>query len=197
MQARKGGVERQTRETEISLSVSLDGKGQADIDTGIGFLDHMLDSFARHAGFDLEVHASGDLDIDSHHTVEDLGITFGQALKKALGEKRGIARFGAAAVPMDEALARVAVDLSGRPFLKYRADINDMLAGSLNPRLFQEFFQGLVNSAGITLHIHLLEGEESHHCLEAIFKAFAKALSQAVELTDKDGDIPSTKGSLD
>ena len=196
MSQRSGNITRETKETQIEVDWLLDSPVGAEITTGIGFLDHMLDSFSRHGGFNLKVKAQGDLEVDAHHTIEDIGICMGQALKEAVGSKRGINRFGAGLIPMDEALARVVIDLSGRPYLKYEVNIDDMLAGNLTPRLFHEFFQGLVSNAGITLHIHLLEGEESHHCLEAIFKAFAKALNQAVSITELDGDIPSTKGSL-
>ena len=195
---RKATITRDTRETQIRLALDLDGAPDGNkIATGVPFMDHMLDAAMRHGHFAFGVTAHGDLEIDAHHTLEDLGIAFGQALKEALGDKRGVTRFGAAAVPLDEALARVVLDLSGRPYLAWRCDFPEAQAGGLNVRLFHEFFQGLVNSAGMTLHVDLLAGDEDHHCLEAIFKAFGRALRQAAAIDPAlAGAIPSTKGTL-
>lgn len=197
MAKRTGAITRETKETRITVTWTLDGAGKAETETGLPFLEHMLDSLARHGGFDLAVNARGDLKVDAHHTVEDLGLTLGKALRDALRDKHGITRFGNAVIPMDEALARVAVDISGRPHLSYRAPLPDSMAGGINARLFREFFQGLVNNAGITVHIDLLAGDEVHHSLEAIFKAFARALAQAVRINPDTNEIPSTKGALD
>lgn len=195
---RKAHITRNTRETQISLTLGLDEAAEGNqIATSVPFMNHMLDAASRHGRLKLDVQARGDLEIDAHHTLEDLGITFGTALKEALGEKRGIVRFGEASVPLDEALARVVIDLSGRPYLGWRCQFPEALAGGVNVRLFHEFFQGLVNAAGITLHVDLLAGDENHHCLEAIFKAFGRALRQAVSIDPAcAGMIPSTKGTL-
>ncbi|MFO7821424.1 MAG: imidazoleglycerol-phosphate dehydratase HisB [Lentisphaeria bacterium] len=197
MPERTGSITRETKETSITVTWMLDGSGKAEIATGLPFLDHMLISLARHGAFDLNISARGDLQVDAHHTVEDLGLTMGKALRQALREKRGIVRFGNATVPMDEALARVTLDISGRPHLSYRAEMADNEVGGINVRLFREFFQGLVNSSGLTLHIDLLAGDEVHHSLEAIFKAFSRALANAVRINPESEDVPSTKGSID
>lgn len=197
MSERKGSVTRETKETRITVAWALDDGRNTDVQTGLPFLDHMLEAVARHGHFGLEVKASGDLEVDEHHTIEDLGLTMGKALRDALKDKRGIVRFGNAVIPMDEALARVVIDVSGRPHLSYRAEMPDRLAGGINVRLFREFFQGLVNNSGLTVHIDLLAGEEVHHSLEAIFKAFSRALAEAVRIDPAITDVPSTKGSLD
>jgi imidazoleglycerol-phosphate dehydratase len=197
MSGRRATVERKTRETEIRLSLGLDGGGTGRIDTGIPFMDHMLELFARHGFFDLEVTAKGDLEVDAHHTMEDLGLVLGQALREALGDKAGIRRYGWCALPMDEALALVSLDLSGRPCLAYEVASPADRVKDIDARLFREFFQALANQAGMTLHIRLLAGEEVHHVVEAIFKGFAKALDQAVAAEPRAaGRIPSTKGRL-
>lgn len=190
-------VERNTLETRIRVSLDLDGSGRASFQTGLPFLEHMLDQVARHGLIDLEIAAEGDLHIDAHHTAEDLGITFGQALAKALGDKRGIRRYGLAYVPLDEALSRVVVDLSGRPGLVFNCDFTRAMIGGFDVDLFQEFFQGLVNHAAITLHIDNLRGTNAHHQAETVFKAFGRALRMAVELDPRmTGVTPSTKGAL-
>ncbi|MBT3379428.1 MAG: imidazoleglycerol-phosphate dehydratase HisB [Lentisphaerae bacterium] len=193
---REATIERATKETDIRVNVVLDGAGQASVDSGVPFFDHMLSAFARHGYFDLDLKAVGDLEIDAHHTMEDIGLAMGRALSDALGDKSGITRFGCSFVPMDEALARVVVDLSGRPYLGYRVNTRDSEAGGVNTRLFREYFQALVNTAAITLHIDLLYGEEVHHCLEAVYKAFGRALGQAVGLDPRCTGVPSTKGLL-
>ena len=194
--ARNAQIRRTTKETDIQVEYCLDG-GTADISTGLGFFDHMLNAFACHGGFGLKLRATGDLDVDQHHTMEDTGLALGQALLSALGDKRGITRFGTSFVPMDEALARVVIDLSGRPFLAWRATFpQDTVGNGISVRLFREFLQALANSASATIHVDLLACEESHHGLEAIFKAFGRALAQAVALRPGCQDIPSTKGSL-
>lgn len=193
---RTSQVKRRTQETDICVLFGLDGAGKASVSTGIAFMDHMLTAMARHGYFDLDVRASGDLQVDAHHTMEDLGLVLGQALREALGDKAGIRRFGAAYVPMDEALARVVIDLSGRPCLGYRVRCEARTAGGIDVRLFQEFFQALVNTAGITVHVDLLAGEEVHHILEAAFKAFGRALDQAVQPEPRCAGVPSTKGVL-
>jgi len=193
---RKSEVARTTKETDISVAFGLDGSGKAEVSTGVPFMDHMLTAFARHGYFDLRVQARGDLQVDAHHTMEDLGLTLGQALREALGDKAGIRRFGATCVPMDDALARAVVDLSGRPYLGYRIRCEARTAGGIDVRLFQEFFQALVNTAGITVHLDLLAGEEVHHSLEAAFKAFGRALDTAVQAEPRCSGVPSTKGVL-
>ncbi len=188
---------RTTSETDIALSLDLDGSGKADIATGIGFLDHMLTALARHALFDLEVRAKGDLHIDFHHTAEDVGIVLGRAVAQALGEKRGIRRFGHALVPMDEALAEVAIDISGRPFLAWSVAFSRDKVGEMDTELFEEFFRAFATNALITLHVTQKAGTNAHHVAEACFKALARALRVAVEADPRVGDaVPSTKGSL-
>ncbi|MCW3474619.1 imidazoleglycerol-phosphate dehydratase HisB [Limobrevibacterium gyesilva] len=190
-------IARTTSETDISLTLALDGSGQAEIDTGIGFLDHMLTALARHALFDLTVRATGDLHIDLHHTTEDVGIVLGRALAQALGEKRGIRRFGHAVVPMDEALAEVAIDISGRPFLAWSVAFAQPRLGEMDTELFEEFFRAFATNALITLHVTQKAGRNTHHVAEACFKALARALRMAVEADPRAGDaVPSTKGSL-
>lgn len=193
---RQASVERNTKETQISVSVNLDGTGQLEVDTGLPFLDHMLDQVARHGLIDLSIKAVGDLEIDAHHTVEDIGITLGQAMNKAL-DKTGIRRYGYAYVPLDEALSRVVIDFSGRPGLDYHVQFAKGMIGSFDVDLFHEFFQGFANHALATLHIDNLRGKNAHHQIETIFKAFGRAVRMAVELDPRSaGVIPSTKGSL-
>ena len=192
---RQSTCERKTKETDIQLQLLLDGVGKHDIHTGIGFFDHMLTAFAVHASLDMHLKAAGDLDVDMHHTVEDCGILLGQAIKEALGDKAGIARFGYMVLPMDDALARVALDLSGRPFLKYDALFPQALIGEYDASLTKEFFQALAFHGGVTLHIRLLEGENSHHACEAIFKAFAHAFKQAIAFGSQEA-VLSSKGVL-
>jgi imidazoleglycerol-phosphate dehydratase len=190
-------VERRTFETQIDVEVNLDGAGKSDISTGIGFFDHMLDQVARHGLFDLSIKAEGDLHIDTHHTVEDIGITLGQAFAEALADKNGIFRYGSAYVPLDEALSRVVVDLSGRPGLEYSVDYVRGRIGDFDVDVIREFFQGFVNHAGITLHIDNLKGINAHHQSETVFKAFGRALRMAVTYdTRSGGALPSTKGQL-
>jgi imidazoleglycerol-phosphate dehydratase len=190
-------IERKTTETDISLTVNLDGSGTADIATGIGFLDHMLTALARHGLFDLRVRADGDLHIDFHHTTEDVGIVLGSALTRALGDKRGIRRFGNASVPMDETLVDAAVDISGRPFLVWNVDFERPKIGEMDTELFEEFFRALAFNAMVTLHINQRAGRNAHHVAEACFKATARALRMACEIDPRVGDaIPSTKGAL-
>lgn len=194
---RTASVTRKTAETEISVSVGLDGTGQARLDTGVPFLDHMLDQVARHGLLDLEVSAKGDLHIDAHHTVEDIGITLGQAIARAVADKKGIRRFGHAYVPLDEALSRVVIDFSGRPGLAFHVPFTRALIGEFDVDLVHEFFQGFVNHALVTLHVDNLRGANAHHQAETVFKAFAKALRMAVEPDPRaGGTVPSTKGTL-
>ncbi len=194
---RKANVIRETAETRIEVELDLDGSGASTLATGIGFFDHMLDQIARHGLIDLAVQASGDLHIDGHHTVEDVGITVGQALARALGDKKGVRRYGHAYVPLDEALSRVVVDFSGRPGLVWNVPFTRASIGSFDTELAHEFFQGLVNHAGITLHVDNLRGDNAHHQCETVFKAFARALRAAAEIDARaSGAIPSTKGSL-
>ena len=194
---RVADVQRNTSETQIRVRVNLDGAGTARLSTGIGFFDHMLDQIARHGLIDLEIDAKGDLHIDGHHTVEDVGITLGQAFAQAVGDKKGIRRYGHAYVPLDEALSRVVVDFSGRPGLHMRVPFKAGMVGGFDTQLTYEFFQGFVNHAGVTLHIDNLHGENAHHQAETVFKAFARALRMALERDERLGDvIPSTKGSL-
>ncbi|WP_137892575.1 imidazoleglycerol-phosphate dehydratase HisB [Ramlibacter sp. 2FC] len=194
---RTAEVTRHTAETQITVRVNLDGTGQAKLHTGIGFFDHMLDQIARHGLIDLDIHALGDLHIDGHHTVEDVGITLGQAVAKAVGDKRGIRRYGHAYVPLDEALSRVVVDFSGRPGLVCHVPFKSGMIGTFDTQLMFEFFQGFVNHAFVTLHIDNLRGENAHHQAETVFKAFARALRAALERDPRAaGSIPSTKGSL-
>ena len=194
---RQAEISRNTLETRITVRVNLDGSGRGKFATGVPFLDHMLDQVARHGMIDLEVEAQGDLHIDAHHTVEDIGITLGQALTKALGDKAGLRRYGHAYVPLDEALSRVVVDLSGRPGLIFGVEFVRAMIGAFDVDLVREFFQGLVNHANMTLHVDSLRGENAHHQAETIFKAFGRALRMAVEADPRAaGRIPSTKGSL-
>ncbi|TXI70474.1 MAG: imidazoleglycerol-phosphate dehydratase HisB [Limnohabitans sp.] len=194
---RTAEVTRKTAETNIRVAVNLDGTGQAKLATGIGFLDHMIDQIARHGLMDLDIQCEGDLHIDGHHTVEDIGITLGQAFAKAVGDKKGIRRYGHAYVPLDEALSRVVVDFSGRPGLHMDVTFTAGMIGELDTQLVYEFFQGFVNHAGVTLHIDNLKGFNAHHQCETIFKAFARALRAALENDPRAaGVIPSTKGSL-
>jgi imidazoleglycerol-phosphate dehydratase len=190
-------VQRDTKETQIRVSVNLDGTGVSRLETGIGFFDHMLDQIARHGLIDLEVHAVGDLHIDGHHTVEDVGITFGQAVAQAVGDKKGLTRYGHAYVPLDEALSRVVIDFSGRPGLHMDVDFKAGMIGAFDTQLAFEFFQGFSNHAGVSLHIDNLKGHNAHHQAETIFKAFGRALRMAMTLDPRSlGVIPSTKGSL-
>ena len=194
---RTAQVTRNTLETQISVSLNLDGTGVSKLATGVPFLDHMLDQIARHGLIDLDIQARGDLHIDAHHTVEDTGITLGQAFAQALGDKKGIRRYGHAYVPLDEALSRVVIDLSGRPGLEYHVDYTRARIGEFDVDLFLEFFRGFVNHAGVTLHIDNLRGINAHHQAETIFKAFGRALRMAVEADVRMGDVlPSTKGAL-
>ncbi|MFZ3042018.1 MAG: imidazoleglycerol-phosphate dehydratase HisB [Thiobacillus sp.] len=194
---RTAQVTRNTLETQITVSLNLDGTGVSKLATGVPFLDHMLDQIARHGLIDLDIQAKGDLHIDAHHTVEDTGITFGQAFAQALGDKKGIRRYGHAYVPLDEALSRVVIDLSGRPGLEYHVDYARARIGEFDVDLFLEFFRGFINHAGVTLHIDNLRGVNAHHQAETIFKAFGRALRMAVEADLRMGDIlPSTKGAL-
>jgi|TARA_B110000977_G_scaffold201022_1_gene293708 imidazoleglycerol-phosphate dehydratase len=194
---RKAQVDRNTLETQISCSINLDGTGVSSFDTGLPFLEHMLDQIARHGLIDIQVNARGDLHIDAHHTVEDIGITLGQAFNQAMGDKRGIRRYGHAYVPLDEALSRVVIDFSGRPGLEYYVDFTRASVGGFDVDLFREFFHGFVNHANLTLHIDNLRGENTHHQIETIFKAFGRSLRMALELDQRMGDImPSTKGTL-
>jgi len=194
---RTATVQRKTAETDIEVSLNLDGTGKANFATGVPFLDHMLDQVARHGMMDISVRAQGDLHIDAHHTVEDIGITLGQALARAVGDKQGIRRYGHAYVPLDEALARVVLDLSGRPGLEYQVAFPRAWIGEMDVDLFREFFQGFVNHAAVTLHIDCLRGANAHHVAETVFKAFGRALRMALEEDARmAGVIPSTKGAL-
>ena len=194
---RVAGVGRVTKETDISLEIDLDGKGAADIDTGIGFFDHMLNGFARHGRFDLKVRCKGDIEVDAHHSIEDVGIALGEAVKNALGDKKGITRYGFASIPMDEALAQCSIDISGRGFLVYRCDFAYGMCGSMDTQMAEEFFRAVANNAGITLHLDCPYGVNDHHKMEALFKAFGRALRQAVSIDpDLEGEVPSTKGVL-
>ena len=194
---RRAEMARNTAETQIRVRLDLDGTGVGQLATGIGFLDHMLDQIARHGLIDLNVEAVGDLHIDGHHTVEDIGITLGQAVATAVGDKRGLRRYGHAYVPLDEALSRVVIDFSGRPGLHMRVDFKSGMIGALDTQLVYEFFQGFVNHAGVSLHIDNLHGDNAHHQCETIFKAFARAMRMALEIDPRMGNvIPSTKGSL-
>jgi imidazoleglycerol-phosphate dehydratase len=194
---RTATVQRDTKETQIRVSVNLDGTGVSRLETGIGFFDHMLDQVARHGLIDLDIHATGDLHIDGHHTVEDVGITLGQAVAQAVGDKKGLTRYGHAYVPLDEALSRVVVDFSGRPGLHMDVDFKAGMVGAFDTQLAFEFFQGFSNHAGVSLHIDNLKGHNAHHQAETIFKAFGRALRMALTLDPRSlGVIPSTKGSL-
>lgn len=193
---RKAEVSRNTRETRVAVKLNLDGSGRSAIDTGVPFLDHMLEQVARHGALDLEVSAKGDLHIDAHHTVEDIGITLGQAFAKAAGAKEGVRRYGHAYIPLDEALSRAVVDLSGRPGLEYRINFSRARIGDFDVDLVHQFFQGFVNHALVTLHLENLSGANAHHQAETAFKAFARALRSAVEPDPRVAGVPSTKGTL-
>ncbi len=194
--SRTASVERVTKETCIKLSIDLDGSGKGAICTSVPFLDHMLDLFARHGLFDLEIEARGDIDIDFHHTVEDIGIVLGQAIREALGDKKGIRRYGQATVPMDETLASVATDLSGRPYLVYHVTLPKVKIGEFDVELAREFFQALVNNLGANLHINVMYGDNVHHILEACFKATARALDTATQVDPRIQGVMSTKGTI-
>jgi imidazoleglycerol-phosphate dehydratase len=189
-------IERITKETQIRLAIDLDGSGSSRICTSVPFLDHMLDLFTRHGLFDLEVEAKGDIDIDFHHTVEDIGIVLGQAVKEALGDKKGIRRYGQASVPMDETLASVAIDLSGRPYMVYNVKVPKVKIGDFDVELVREFFQAFVNNCFVNLHINVMYGDNVHHILEACFKATARALDQATQMDPRVEGVLSTKGKL-
>ena len=194
--ARSAKIDRETKETKVSVALELDGTGKSDISTGIGFFDHMLEGFSRHGFFDLNCHVSGDLQVDGHHTVEDTGIVLGQAIARAVGDKRGIRRYGSFILPMDETLVLCAVDLCGRPYLNFDAAFPTERVGGLDTELVREFFYAVSYSSALNLHIKLLDGGNSHHMIEAMFKAFAKALDQAVGMDERIVDVLSTKGSL-
>ncbi len=194
---RTASLERNTKETEISVEVNIDGSGKADISTGIGFLDHMLEQVARHSLMDITLKAKGDLHVDQHHTVEDSGIALGQALTKALGDKKGITRFASVYLPMDEALTRVALDISGRPFLVWKVDLTRPEIGEMDTELFREWFGAFAQNAGLTLHVECLYGDNNHHMIESCFKGLARALGQALAIDPRQADmVPSTKGTL-
>ncbi|RTZ92015.1 MAG: imidazoleglycerol-phosphate dehydratase HisB [Deltaproteobacteria bacterium] len=193
---RKISLKRVTKETDITLTLNLDGRGSPRIETGIPFMNHMLTLFAVHGGFDLEILAKGDLEVDDHHTVEDVGIVLGQAISKALGERKGITRYGEATLPMDEALAGVYLDLSNRPYLCYKVDYPAQKSGSFDLELVEEFFRAVAFNGGITLHIHKICGKNGHHIAEAVFKGFARALCQSVRVTGDGETLPSSKGVL-
>ena len=188
--------ERKTKETDISITLNLDGTGNNDIHTGIGFFDHMLDGFARHGLFDLTVRVNGDLDVDSHHTIEDTGIVLGSAIKETIGDKKGIRRYGSCILPMDEVLVLCAIDLSGRPYFSWDAEFTSEKIGDMSTEMVKEFFYAISYSCGMNLHIKVLTGGNSHHVAEAMFKSFAKALDQAVSFDPRITDVLSTKGSL-
>jgi len=194
---RTASVERNTKETQISVSLDLDGTGQYDVSTGIGFLDHMLDQLSRHSLIDLTVKAEGDLHIDFHHTTEDTGIAIGEAFAMALGDRKGITRYGSAYIPMDETLSRVALDISNRPYLIWRVEFTKPKLGDMDTELFKEWFQAFAQAAGITLHVENLYGENNHHIVESCYKGIARALRQAIEIDPRKADeVPSTKGVL-
>ncbi|MGE5818418.1 MAG: imidazoleglycerol-phosphate dehydratase HisB [Deltaproteobacteria bacterium] len=193
---RTGKTERKTKETEISVVLNVDGAGKAEIETGMPFLNHMLDIFTRHGLFDIKIQATGDIEVDYHHTVEDVGLTLGETFKKALGDKHGIRRFGEASCPLDETLAKVVVDLSGRPYLSYQVKIRPGRVGNFDTDLPHEFFQAFANQLGMNLHIDLIRGENPHHIIEACFKAFARAMDMATQLDPRIQGVLSTKGSL-
>ncbi|MCI8529153.1 MAG: imidazoleglycerol-phosphate dehydratase HisB [Lachnospiraceae bacterium] len=194
--SRIGVIDRKTKETDISVSLELDGTGTADISTGIGFFDHMLEGFSRHGFFDLKCHVIGDLQVDGHHTVEDTGIVLGQAIGKAVGDKKGIRRYGSFILPMDDALVLCAVDLCGRPYLNFDCEFSTERVGGLDTELVREFFYAVSYSGAMNLHLKLLDGSNTHHIIEAMFKAFAKALDQASGMDLRVADVLSTKGSL-
>lgn len=194
---RTATVNRKTKETDIEVSVNLDGTGASDVQTGIGFLDHMLEQLSRHSLVDLKLRAKGDLHIDFHHTTEDTGIAIGEAVAKALGDRRGIARWGSAMIPMDETLTRVAIDVSNRPYLVWRVNFSKPKLGEMDTELFKEWFKAFAQHAGVTLHVETLYGENSHHMVESCYKGLARALRQAIEIDPRRGsEIPSTKGRL-
>jgi imidazoleglycerol-phosphate dehydratase len=193
---RTGTVERKTKETQIVVAVELEGSGKAEIETGMPFFDHMLDSFSRHGLFDVKLQARGDLEVDYHHTVEDVGLALGEAFKKALGDKRGIRRFGEASCPLDETLAKVVIDLSGRPYLSYNVKIRPGRVGSFDTDLPHEFYAAFTNQLGMNLHIDVIRGENPHHIIEACFKAFARAMDMATGFDERISGVLSTKGSL-
>lgn len=194
---RKAAIHRKTKETEIELNLNLDGKGISEIKTGVPFLDHMLTLAAAHGFMDIEISGRGDIEIDDHHTVEDLGICMGMAIKEATGDKKGIKRYGHAIVPMDDALAMVAIDISNRPYLAYRVSVDKSKTGRFDIGLIEEFFRALVNYAGITMHVDLIAGKDPHHVAESIFKAFGRALDAATSAESRlEGEVPSTKGML-
>ena len=193
---RTATIARTTNETDITVTLDLDGGGNVDVDTGVKFFDHMLEALGRHGGFDLAVKASGDLAVDAHHTVEDVGICIGQAIAQALGDKRGIRRFGDAEIPMDEALVQAALDLSGRGQLHYAVDLPIEIIGTFDTTLAKEFLVALATNAGMTLHVRSIAGENAHHIIEAAFKAVARSLREAVALDERITDVPSTKGAL-
>ncbi len=194
---RKGAIERRTKETSIEVELDLDGEGASDVSTGIGFFDHMLDQLARHSLIDMTIRAEGDRHIDDHHTVEDVGIALGQALNRALGDKKGLTRYADCLLPMDETLTRVAVDVSGRPFLVFRTEFPTEKIGEFDTQLVREFFQAFASNGGLTLHVETLYGSNSHHIAESCFKGFARALKAAVALDPRQaGSVPSTKGAL-
>lgn len=194
--SREASFSRTTKETDISLRLELDGRGNSDIDTGIGFFDHMLEGFARHGFFDLDVKATGDLVVDCHHTVEDTGIVLGSAIKKALGDKKGVRRFGSCILPMDETLALCAIDLGGRPYFSFEGEFTTECIGDMDTEMVREFFYAISYSAGMNLHMKLLSGTNNHHMVEALFKAFGRALDEATQKDPRITDIMSTKGSL-
>ncbi|WP_338467729.1 imidazoleglycerol-phosphate dehydratase HisB [Novosphingobium sp. ZN18A2] len=194
---RTGTITRKTAETDIAVSVNLDGTGTYSVSTGIGFLDHMIEQFSRHSLIDIECRVNGDLHVDQHHTTEDSAIAIGQAIAQALGDKRGIVRYGSAYSPMDEALARVALDISGRPILVWKMEFTQPRLGEMDTELFEHWFQSVAQAAGITLHIETLYGQNNHHMIEGIYKGFARAMRQAVEIDPRKADaVPSTKGQL-
>ncbi len=195
-QARRAELTRKTKETDIQLTLAVDGSGTANVQTGIGFFDHMLELFAHHGRFDISLQARGDLDVDGHHTVEDIGLVMGQAFAEALGDKRGIVRYAWCALPMDEALALVAVDISGRPFLMHDLELTGVRVGTFDAELTAHFLRSFVTQAGITLHVRMLSGEDPHHIVEAVFKCVARALAAACARHGRDDEVPSTKGVL-
>lgn len=194
--SRTAAIERSTKETQINLKLELDGTGVSRIDTGIGFFDHMLDGFTRHGLFDLDAACHGDVHVDSHHTIEDTGIVLGTAIREALGDKKGIVRYGSCMLPMDETLAMCAIDLSGRPYLVFDAPFHGQMVGGMDTQMAREFFYAVSYSAGMNLHLKVLYGENDHHMMEALFKAFAKALDAATRFDPRITDVLSTKGSL-
>ncbi len=193
---RRAEMRRETKETTVAVALTVDGSGTTEVTTGIAFFDHMLEQLGKHAGFDLRIDAKGDLDVDLHHTVEDVGIVLGNALREALGDKRGVRRFANSSVPLDEALVEVALDLSGRPFLVYAVDPISEWIGTFDPQLAEEFWKGFVDGARVTLHLRSVSGKNGHHVIEASFKAVARALRDAVKIEDSGGSVPSTKGTL-